>query len=76
MSKLTKEELDYINESQSNFQKLKISIADLELNKASFMEAINKLRSEFNDFEIMLTDKYGKDSVIDMSTGEIKQKDA
>ena len=76
MSKLTKEELDYINESQSNFQKLKISIADLELNKASFMEAINKLRSEFNEFEIMLTDKYGKDSVIDMSTGEIKQKDA
>jgi ABC-type phosphate transport system auxiliary subunit len=76
MSKLTKEELDYINESQSNFQKLKINIADLELNKASFMEAINKLRSEFNEFEIMLTDKYGKDSVIDMSTGEIKQKDA
>lgn len=71
---LTKEELTKIQEMNAEFTKSKIAIGDLELQKASILKKVEFLRNEFSKNEMELITKYGQDSVINVQTGEVTQK--
>ena len=71
---LTKEELTQIQSLQAEFNKSKVAIGDLELQKQNLFKVIDGLKEDFSVVEQGLISKYGKDSVIDIMTGEVTQK--
>jgi hypothetical protein len=71
---LTNEELNKIQDMNSDFTKAKIALGELELNKQSILKQIDIMRLEFSENEKVLIQKYGKDSVINLQTGEVTQK--
>ena len=75
MNKLTEEEFKEIKEMQENFQNAKLTLGDLEITKKSVLDQVGDMKGQFAQIESSLIEKYGADSVIDMSTGEIKEKD-
>jgi|TARA_R100001463_G_scaffold24890_2_gene59286 hypothetical protein len=70
--KLTDTELESIQKSQNDFTKAKLRIADVEMQKAGILQELDKIKSEFAVFEQELIKKYGKDSSINMQTGEVR----
>jgi hypothetical protein len=74
-TKLTNEELELIQQMNSDYSKMKMAIADAEIQKESLLRAMEQLRSDFSNHEKLLIDKYGKDVVINMQTGEVTKKE-
>tara|TARA_B100000424_G_C22911572_1_gene484977 strand:- start:462 stop:704 length:243 start_codon:yes stop_codon:yes gene_type:complete len=72
--KLEEKEFKHLKEAKVNLDKYKLAIGDLELQKKSLFEAVTTLQQEFAQMETKLIEKYGKDSVINMHTGVVKQK--
>lgn len=72
---LTNEELDFIKNGTAEFNKIKMGIADMELGKQRLLERAAKITEAFNNNEQVLIEKYGVDSVINMQTGEVTQKE-
>tara|TARA_R100000329_G_scaffold9357_1_gene10609 strand:- start:233 stop:487 length:255 start_codon:yes stop_codon:yes gene_type:complete len=70
--KLTEEQLNKVQELNQNFLKLKVQIADAEVNKAKAIEELNSTQEEFRVFEKTLMEEYGQNAVIDLRTGEVK----
>lgn len=75
MTKLTDKEFNEIKEIQEKFQKAKMSLGDLEITKKAILDEVGEMKVQFAQVELSLIEKYGADSVIDMSTGEIREKD-
>jgi len=73
--KLDKEELETFNRLHSDLHKSKVAIGDLELQKATLIDSVRLLKREFAQAEERLIEKYGQDSIINLQTGEVKQKD-
>ena len=71
---LTAEELEFIRTGTSEYNKIKMSLGDLELQKHSLLKETSKIVEAFNKNEDVLIKKYGADSVINMQTGEVKNK--
>ena len=74
MTYLQKEELEKIQEMNSEFTKLKIALGETELQKQTIINAVNDLKTSFAVQERMLIDKYGAEAVINIQTGEVTQK--
>jgi hypothetical protein len=74
MKKVTQEELKTIQEMNNDFNKAKAALGDLELQKHNIIRHIDEMKKLFSDHEKMLIEKYGKDSVINIQTGEVTQK--
>jgi len=73
--KVTSEELQQLQTVQTQFQSLKLQLGDIELHKQSVINDINELKSQFKLIEESLMKKYGKDSVVNIKTGEITEKE-
>ena len=73
--KVTTEELKQLRELNQLFQTYKTQLGDLEVKKSLIITEVNKLRSDFTTLEAGLMEKYGKDCVINIETGEIKEKE-
>lgn len=71
---VTQEELAKINELNSEFNKAKLAIGDVELQKNQILRHIDLLKTEFAAQEKNLIEKYGPDAVINVQTGEITRK--
>jgi hypothetical protein len=71
---VTQEELALINELNAEFNKAKLAIGDVELQKQNILRHIELLKTEFSKQENLLIEKYGADSVINIQTGEVTQK--
>jgi hypothetical protein len=71
---ITKEELTKIQEMNSDFNKAKMAIGDIELQKQGIIRHIDAMKVEFSQHEKMLIEKYGQDSVINIQTGEVTKK--
>jgi len=67
----TQEELKAIQEMNAEFNKAKMAIGDVELQKHNIMRHIEQLKLKFTAHEKMLTEKYGSEAVINIQTGEI-----
>lgn len=74
MTYVSKEELEKIQGMNAEFAKAKMALGELELNKQGILNQINAMRQEFFEYEKMLIAKYGQDSVINLQTGEVTQK--
>jgi len=75
MSQVTQEELVKIQELNSEFNKAKMAIGDVELQKQQIISHIEGLKLEFSAHEKQLIEKYGADAVINIQTGEVTQKE-
>ena len=71
---MTKEELEKTQGMHNEFNKMKMQLADIELQKHGLIRSIDMLRVEFSSHEKMLMDKYGEDAVINVQTGEVTKK--
>lgn len=59
----------------SELNSLKIQLGDICIAQKSTLSKIDSLKESHSVYENELVKKYGKDSVIDISTGEIKQQE-
>jgi hypothetical protein len=73
--KLEQEELDKIVTAKERFSKLKDTLGDLEITKQDVLYEISQIRKDFLLLENSLIEKYGADSTINMTNGEITKKD-
>lgn len=71
---LTPEELEKIKSMHNDFLKAKVALGDLELTKQELLKEIMYLKADFEQNEKQLIEKYGKDAVINIKTGEITFK--
>lgn len=71
---LTQEELTTIQELNAEFNKAKMAIGDVELQKQQIVRHIEELKLQFTTHEKILVDKYGADAVVNIQTGEVTQK--
>tara|TARA_B110000977_G_scaffold73460_1_gene99439 strand:+ start:662 stop:901 length:240 start_codon:yes stop_codon:yes gene_type:complete len=67
-------ELKLLQELNSNFQKIKNQLGDLELQKQIILENVTEIKKQFKSLEIELIEKYGDNSVINLETGIITEK--
>lgn len=74
MANLTAEELEFIQKGTQEFTKIKIKLGDIELNKQHLIKEANSIMDAFKNNEKVLIDKYGENALIDMQTGQVKQK--
>ena len=72
--KLSKEELKEIQELNTEFTKKKMMLGDIEIQKAAIISEIGGMKMKFAQNEKKLIEKYGKDSVINLQTGEVQKK--
>jgi len=73
--KLTEQELEFIKTGTLEYNKIKMSIAEYELQKQNLFFQAEKIREAFSNNEKILIEKYGTDSVINIQTGEVTQKE-
>lgn len=73
-TQVSHEELKTIQELNAEFNKAKMAIGDVELQKLNIVRHIEELKAQFSAHEQQLVDKYGKDAVINIQTGEVTQK--
>lgn len=74
MPHLTAEELNFIKNGTQEHTKIKIALGELELQKQAYIAQANKIKESFVENEKKLIEKYGENTVINMQTGEVKQK--
>jgi hypothetical protein len=75
MEHLEKQELENLQELNGNFVKLKTQLGDLELQKHLIIEQVQSVRANFAAMEKDLIEKYGENTVINLQTGELKEKE-
>lgn len=74
VQRITQEELAKIQELTSEFNKSKMAIGDVEIQKQNIFNNIEVLKKEFALHEELLIKKYGEDSIVNIQTGEVTQK--
>ena len=72
---LKDEELKNIQALNQKFVNTKVAIADAEVNKKNLIAALETIQKEFADMEKELIKSYGENSVIDLRTGEVREKE-
>lgn len=72
---LTQEELAYLQELRNDYTTAKMELADIELAKHAQLIKIDEIKQMFIANEEVLISKYGENSVINIQTGEVKEKE-
>jgi len=75
MKKIEEKELTDLQALHAEFNKLKTQLGDLALQKHGICLRVEDLKKEFQTHENSLVTKYGANSVINLETGEIKEKE-
>ncbi len=74
-NKLEAEELSQLQELQNTFQGYKMQLGEIELQKSMLLKEVDEVKLDFNKLENKFIEKYGLDSVINIKTGEITEKE-
>tara|TARA_R100000935_G_scaffold52778_1_gene80180 strand:- start:81 stop:350 length:270 start_codon:yes stop_codon:yes gene_type:complete len=74
--KLTAEELTLLQKLQQEFNGAKMNLGDTLLQQSKLMETVEVIKKKFGEQELILMEKYGKDAVINLETGEVSEKEA
>lgn len=72
---LTEEELQFIKTGSTEYTKIKIALGEIEIQKQGLIKQALSILDSFNKNEKSLIGKYGADSIINMQTGEVTQKE-
>ena len=73
--KLTPEELQNLQALNQEFTQVKLKLADSVYQQVLFTKDLDVIRDKFSVVEKELAGKYGENSVIDLATGEVKDKE-
>ena len=73
--KLTPEELQNLQALNQEFTQVKLKLADSVYQQVLFTKDLDVIRDKFSVVEKELAGKYGENSVIDLVTGEVKDKE-
>lgn len=72
MQELTKEELELLQRLVTEYNNVKIKIADTFISQDTLLKEIESMKASYIKEEKKLLEKYGDDIVINVQTGEIK----
>jgi hypothetical protein len=72
--KLEKQELETLQELNNEFTRQKLTLGELEVQRALVIDEVKRIKATFLVEEKKLIDKYGEDSVINLNTGEVQKK--
>ena len=72
MEKLTKKELELLQGLVTEYNNVKIRIADTFIAQDALLKEIEAMKSSYIKEEKKLLKKYGDDAVINVQTGEVK----
>lgn len=75
MKKIEEKELADLQAVNTEFNKIKTQLGDLSLQKHGLCLKVEELKGEFQNLEKALVEKYGVNSVINLETGEVKEKE-
>jgi hypothetical protein len=75
MVKLSEQELDSFRKLVSDFNDTKLKLGDTVMAQSSLMKELDELKKVYATEEALLIEKYGKDSVINIQTGEVSNSD-
>lgn len=73
--KLEKEELEILQKLNQDFQTIKIQLGDLSIQKNNVLKNLDVIQNMFKNEEKKLVEKYGKNAVINLESGEITFKE-
>jgi hypothetical protein len=73
MKKLTEDELSTLRSLNSEYSKMKTHLGELEITKFGIVKEIEAIKTAFGSFESVLIEKYGKDSIVNIETGEVTE---
>ena len=74
-NKIYEKTLKNLQELNSQFNTIKTQLGDLELQKHGLCLQVESLRGEFSTLEAELAEQHGKNSIINLETGEVTQKE-
>tara|TARA_R110000851_G_scaffold36314_6_gene94889 strand:- start:9367 stop:9636 length:270 start_codon:yes stop_codon:yes gene_type:complete len=72
--KLSTEELEKLQGLQKDYNQLKVQLGDTVLQQNDLLKKIELIREAFKNEEGPLMEKYGKNSTINLETGEVTEK--
>ena len=75
MAKLSEGQLKELQGLNKKNQELRLQLGELEVQKAMIIPKIETLRLEFVELEAKLIKEYGENSVININTGEVSEKE-
>lgn len=75
MKKVEEKELQELQSLNSEFVNKKSQLGDLEIQKSLVLKQVESIRIDFAKLEKVLLEKYGENSVINLQSGEIKEKE-
>tara|TARA_R110000822_G_scaffold14124_1_gene49853 strand:+ start:225 stop:482 length:258 start_codon:yes stop_codon:yes gene_type:complete len=73
--KIESKELESLQGLNAEFNTIKTQLGDLSLQKHGLCLKVEEIKTKFQLLENELTEKYGKDVVINLETGEVKDKE-
>ena len=72
MENLTKEELELLQKLVTEYNNVKIRIADTFIAQDALLKEIEAMKAAYIKEEKKLLEKYGDDALINVQTGEVK----
>jgi hypothetical protein len=75
MTKIAENELQELQGLHAEFNKIKSQLGDIALQEHALCLKTEAIRKSFQDLERGLMEKYGENAVINLETGEVKQKE-
>ena len=75
MTKIAENELKELQGLHAEFNKIKSQLGDIALQEHALFLKTEAIRKSFQDLEKGLMEKYGENAVINLETGEVKQKE-
>ena len=69
---LSEEQLPLLQGLNQKFSNTKIEIADLEIKKSELISNVSSIKEKFAEQEKLLMKEFGKNAIINLQTGEVK----
>mgnify|MGYP003629998848 FL=1 len=74
MKKIKDEELKYLQDLNIEFNKIKTQLGDITLQEHGLVLQVQEIKLQFQQAEKGLMETYGENAVINLETGEVKDK--
>lgn len=75
MKKIKDEELKYLQDLNTEFNKVKTQLGDITLQEHGLVLLVQEIKVKFQEAEKGLMEAYGENAVINLETGEVKDKE-
>jgi hypothetical protein len=75
MKKVKDEELKQLQDLNAEFNKIKTQLGDITLQEHGLVLQVQEIKLQFQQAEKGLMETYGENAVINLETGEVKDKE-